>query len=478
MANCIQCGRQLPALTFGKKLCQWCVQHEAAQRGELDENSVQPVMSAPWIRRGSSVSLTQVIFVANVMVYVAMVMASGPSLDFTGQVEVHFGANFGPYTLNGEWWRLFTYMFLHGSLIHIAMNMWCLWNIGTLCESLYGRWTYLGLYLITGISGGLASVAWNPGVLSVGASGAVFGLSGALIASFSLGEFPLAGISIKSTLSSLLFFAGFNLFFGSVVPGIDNACHIGGLVSGLIFGALVAVAAPEQDKPLKRVGIFLFLLLLVGGAGVFVHRWRGLGMAVSASDRQLNVERLISSLETKAKRNPQDAATHYALAQAYFNSRQFSKGESELQRVLELQPQNTNAMMELAAAYLREDRAKDAQDEFTKLLAVEPNNAPGHYGMGLAMAAQGNHEGAIAEYQASLRIEPQATKVYYEMGLSQAQLKKYDDAITSFSKERDMNGDDGQLENAFADVYQAKGMAPQAQEARDKAAQFNNAPPN
>src|ERR1700691_2660152 len=172
MANCIRCVRQLPALMFGKKICQWCVQHEAAQRGELSDDAIQPVMAAPWVKRESSITLTNIIFGANVMVFVAMVLASGPSLDFTGPVLVHFGANVGPLTLSGQWWRLLTYMFLHGGLLHIAMNMWCLWNLGMLCESLYGRWAYAAIYLITGIAAGLASVAWNPGVLSVGASGA------------------------------------------------------------------------------------------------------------------------------------------------------------------------------------------------------------------------------------------------------------------------------------------------------------------
>jgi rhomboid protease GluP len=180
----------MPALMFGKKICQWCVQHEAAQRGELGEDAKQPVMTAPWVQRESSVTLTQVLVGANVMVFVAMVLASGPSLDFTGQVMVHFGANFGPLP-SGDWWRLVTYMFLHGGLMHIAFNMWCLWDLGALCESLYGRWTFACIYLITGIAGGLASVAWNPGVLSVGASGAIFGLAGALLASFYLGEFSV-----------------------------------------------------------------------------------------------------------------------------------------------------------------------------------------------------------------------------------------------------------------------------------------------
>ncbi len=154
------------------------MQHEAAQRGELDEDAKQPVIAAPWVQRESSITVTQVILGSNVMVFIAMVLASGPSLDFTGKVMVHFGANFGPFTLSGDWWRLLTYMFLHGGLMHIAINMWCLWDLGTLCEHLYGRWTFGAIYLITGIAGGVASVGWNPQVLSVGASGAVFGLAG------------------------------------------------------------------------------------------------------------------------------------------------------------------------------------------------------------------------------------------------------------------------------------------------------------
>ena len=69
MANCIRCGRQLPALTFGKKICQWCVQHEAAQRGELDDDATQPSWLLPGSRRESSITLTHVLFGANVMVF-------------------------------------------------------------------------------------------------------------------------------------------------------------------------------------------------------------------------------------------------------------------------------------------------------------------------------------------------------------------------------------------------------------------------
>lgn len=472
MANCIRCGRQLPGLTFGKKICQWCVRHEAAQRGE-EEDAIQPVMAAPWVQRESSVSLTQVILGANVMVFIAMMAAGGGfSMDFTGQLMVHFGANFGPYTLSGQWWRLFTYMFLHGGIFHIAMNMWCLWNLGWLCESIYGRFTYAAIYLITGLAGGLASIGWNPSVLSVGASGALFGLTGALIASFYLGEFTLSGINIKGILSSLLFFTGFNLFLGRMVPGIDNACHVGGLVSGLILGALIALFAPGHDQPARRVGILLFIVLILGGTAVGVQRWRGGLQFRSAISAERNVDRMIGDLQKKVQQNPQDASAHYSLARAYFSKGQYPEGESELKRVLDLQPQNTRARVDLGAVYLRQQQPKEAQEEFAKLVAEDPNDANAHLGLGMALAGQNNHEAAIDEFQTTLRLAPQAEDVYYRMGMSQAQLKKYDDAIASYLKEQGQTGDDPDLENALADAYQAKGMQQQAQDARNKAVQL------
>ena len=252
MANCIRCGRQLPPLMFGKKICHWCVQHEAAQRGELSDDAPQPVIAAPWVRRESSITLTHILFGVNVAVYLAMALASGSALDFPGEVMVRFGANFGPFTLSGQWWRLVTYMFLHGGLMHIAFNMWCLWELGALCESLYGRWTYAAIYLITGVAGGVASVGWNPGVLSVGASGAIFGLAGALIAAFYLGRLPIPKQAVQGTLRSLMIFAGYNLFFGAAVAGVDNSAHLGGLASGLLVGAVLAKHLTEAEEVRKR----------------------------------------------------------------------------------------------------------------------------------------------------------------------------------------------------------------------------------
>ncbi len=261
MANCVQCGRQLPGLTFGKKICQWCVQHEAAQRGE--DSPIQRVEAAPWKSSQSSsqsnpMIVTQAIVAINVVVFVAMSMAVGVTLLGSPEwnaLAFRLGSNYAPYTLAGEWWRLLASVFLHGGLLHIAFNMWCLWNLGRLAESVYGHWTYAAVYLITGVSASLVSAGWHLSAAreglfggSVGASGAIFGIAGALIASFYLGEFSLPRAVIKGMLRSVATFVGYNLIFGAVASITDNAAHVGGLLMGLLLGALMAKLAPDPCR--------------------------------------------------------------------------------------------------------------------------------------------------------------------------------------------------------------------------------------
>ena len=444
MANCIRCGRQLPPLSF-RKVCQWCVQHEAAQRGEESGEEKQHVMPVPWVRKSqSAISLTQVLFGVNLAVFLAMALASGSVIDFPPQIRVSYGGNYGPLTLSGEWWRLATYMFLHGGVLHIGFNMWCLWDLGGLCESLYGRWTFAAIYLITGIAGGLASVAWNPGVLSVGASGAIFGLAGALIASFYLGEFSLPSIAIGGTLRSLIVFAVFNLGFGGLFPGVDNAAHIGGLVSGLILGALIAKLSPEQDAPQRRASVVGVVALLLLGAGFGVRNWRGGPMRMAKAFEELG-ENADPAAQYRVflKEHPDSAAAHFGLAGIYLSQQKFSQAEAEYKRVLELKP-------EYGAA---------------------------HYGLGLVLAEQQNYQAAINEFKAAAQTNPSMSNVYEEMGRSYAKLRMYDDAVASYLKAKQTGGDTPQLEEALAEAYQAKGMNQQARDARDRAEQLESGSP-
>ena len=372
-----------------------------------------------------------------------MALAGSSFEEFSGQILVHFGANFGPYTLSGQWWRLVTYMFLHSGVMHIAFNMWCLWDLGALCESLYGRWTFAAIYLITGVGGGVASLGWNPNVLSVGASGAIFGLAGALVASLYLGEFSLPRAVTSGPLRSLLFFIGFNVVLGNFLGGIDNACHIGGLVSGAILGALIAVVAPQQDALPKRAGVVAVGAFVVIAGALGVLRWRGgpIGMQraiASMADGQS--DQGLARLQSQVRQQPNSSIAHFALGQAYLNQESFSEAEGEFKRVIDLQPKNADA----------------------------------HLFMGLALAAEQNHEGAIQEFETAAELSPRTRGVYYEMGQSYAELKKYDEAIAAYLKEKEINGDHPDLETALAEAYQAKGMIQQAQDANNRAAELKN----
>jgi membrane associated rhomboid family serine protease len=285
MANCVRCGRQLPGVTFGRKICQWCVQHEKAQRGELSDNATQTVMPTPWVRPSeSSIGLTQIIFGINAAVFLGMALSGSTVMDFPIRELVQWGANVGALTFSGEWWRLLTNVFVHGGLIHIAFNMWCLWNLGQLCESLYGRWTYAAIYLICGLGASLASAAWHPYVPSVGASGAIFGLAGALIAAFKLGEFSVPRSALSGTLRSLGAFVVYNLIFGFILPGVDNTAHIGGLITGLIVGALIALIAPRQEQAPRRVAVFLVVMLALTLAAVGATHHYGLPLRLGRVD--------------------------------------------------------------------------------------------------------------------------------------------------------------------------------------------------
>ena len=153
---------------------------------------------------------------------------------------VSWGSNVGRMTLGGQWWRLFTSMFLHGSLLHILFNMVTLWQAGQLVERLFGSLRFLVLYLFAGLCGSLASVLWNPHVNSVGASGAIFGIIGGLFAFMRRPDSGVPPTIVREVRGSLSGFLLFNIAAGLIYPHTDNAAHIGGLVGGYLAGFLLA----------------------------------------------------------------------------------------------------------------------------------------------------------------------------------------------------------------------------------------------
>lgn len=148
---------------------------------------------------------------------------------------LHFGANFRPLVLGGEWWRLFTCIFLHASLIHIGANMYSMWVLGRMMENLAGVWATFTVYMLTGVFASLVSVLYHTQpVIGIGASGAIFGLFGAFAALVFRKKVMTVGgqvMGMKSLLPPLMI-----NFAISMMPEIDLSAHLGGFVGGFILG--------------------------------------------------------------------------------------------------------------------------------------------------------------------------------------------------------------------------------------------------
>jgi membrane associated rhomboid family serine protease len=179
---------------------------------------------------------TPVLVLINLAVFVAMAVSARRLEAFGFQFLIGWGANFGSYTVNGQWWRLITALFVHFSLLHLLLNVWALWNAGRLTERLYGTGSFLFLYLASGLLGSLASVAWLPSNVSAGASGAIFGILGAQLAFLAHRDSRIPPQVFRAHWLSTLLFVLFNLIQGALSPGIDNAAHVGGLLGGFVLG--------------------------------------------------------------------------------------------------------------------------------------------------------------------------------------------------------------------------------------------------
>ena len=264
MASCVRCGRELPSSSGADTdpLCRDC-------RADLDfaaPSRETPASRPPPLRISRPFLITQVIVGLNVLVFLGMVFSGVSFMSPTSQQLVTWGANFAPLSLGTQPWRILASNYVHIGIIHIFFNMWCLWNLGRLAEQIFDRWTYLLVYTASGIAGSLVSLWWHPQGIGAGASGAIFGLAGGLIAVLYLGKLPIPKAALRPILKSLIMFAAYNLFFG-LVPGIDNSAHLGGLATGLGLGAILAgsVTQPPDIRARRRnyvlVGTTLLLLV-------------------------------------------------------------------------------------------------------------------------------------------------------------------------------------------------------------------------
>ncbi len=223
--------------------------------------------------------VTLVLVLANLIIFAAMV-ANGAGLWHTPNgVQLAWGAGFGPATSDGEWWRLGTAIFLHFGLLHLAMNMWALWDGGRLVERLYGSLRFAAIFLGSGLTGNLVSlIIHGDRAVSGGASGAIFGVYGALLVWLWRERLSVHPTDFRWLFGGLAVFSIVTLGFGLIIPGIDNAAHVGGFVTGGLFG--IVLTGPDRvpaarSRQVLAAGVYLFAVVwLISNVPEPLYRWQ------------------------------------------------------------------------------------------------------------------------------------------------------------------------------------------------------------
>jgi rhomboid protease GluP len=338
--------------------------------------------------------VTKAILVLNVLVFVAMVVTGVSIMEPSVEDLLKWGADFGPSTLlEVQPWRVITCAFVHIGLVHLLVNMWSLWIIGRFCERLYGNLGFALIYLLSAVGGSLASLAWNPLVVSAGASGALFGIDGAMLAFLYLRPSDIPAEHLKSLRNEVLRIIGINLVLGLGMQ-FDNAAHIGGLVTGAIAGALVAqdLREPERTGVLRLARLLGVVVLLGGMTFVALKRvdtdpkvsstrfTRDAYNALRADDYARTVELATQGLERVPTHAPlyslrgygQQLLGHQDLALA------------DYAKALELDPKDADALLRRCMLGSQDATIASALDDCTKFLSIETDRAA------YALAARSN----------------------------------------------------------------------------------------
>ncbi len=198
--------------------------------------------------------VTKVLILINILAFIAMYILGKGSTDTNTLLS--FGANYGPLVKTGEVYRLLTSAFLHIGIVHLLFNMYALYIIGSQLENFLGKWKFLIVYLVSAITGGMLSIVFSSSI-SAGASGAIFGLLGSLLYFGYHYRVYLGNVLIKQIIPLIIL----NIAMGFLLPGVDNAAHIGGLVGGLLITMTLGVN--EKSTKIEKINGLIVLILYI-----------------------------------------------------------------------------------------------------------------------------------------------------------------------------------------------------------------------
>lgn len=404
------------------------------------QSQLEPASPVP--RRLGSLSSTQILIAVNVLVFLAMlfhgIWHSGAQrlLDtligtgFDDKALLLWGADYGPLTFGGQYWRVLTCLFVHLNIFHLAGNMLLLWCLGEHLDRLMGRKQHLVIYLSTGAASSLTSMAWHPTTLKLGSSGAIFGQAGVLIALLALAKLNLPRRQTLGIVIWIALLTPFGLILGHFDKTTDYAAHLGGLVSGLAIGALLAWVL--RGSPLKYAGrqrrvfaVTAFALVLSFG-GVIAWRYD----VVKQYRQKLEMRAFLIAAEKEAiSKNPRDAVAHQRLSDLYLGQSEYDKALDELRTALEIKPGDPEILSQLAITCMAMKRPGDAIPFFRQNLMQGPATAGKYASFSLLLELTGRLNEAEEMARKAVALDNRSKARHQQLASILEQLHKTEEAV-------------------------------------------------
>ncbi|GAB4340928.1 MAG: hypothetical protein OHK0038_20540 [Flammeovirgaceae bacterium] len=386
--------------------------------------------------------ITPLLAIFNLLIYGALALKSGQFWMMNTEFLLKWGGNAKSVTLEGEWWRLIASGFLHGGLLHLIFNIYVLCFIGSIIEPILGKLRFTAAYLTSMIAGGLASVWWNDYGLSVGASGALFGLFGTFLALNSTEI--LNREESEQYFINIIIFIGINILLG-MQEGIDNAAHIGGFLGGLFSGI---VLYPTLSKPMLQwlhytnVGVLAFMVAV--GTVWAIHKIPNWGVRYEKAISQfLNNEELgmgYYRLSDFADKNERIRELEQVSIPRWQENEQLMEevlNESELPsslRVRALRLQKYSQLRRRSFEVLKQSMQEEDKDYSQELIEIHsairdvmielnPDDPSRYLERAKELKEKGNIKGALKDYEMAIALNPtnpyssiERARIYYETG--------------------------------------------------------------
>jgi rhomboid protease GluP len=356
---------------------------------------------------------TYVILGLNIFIFLLMTLAGGST---NSEVLLDFGASYAPYFHRGEYWRAVMPMFLHIGWLHLLVNSYALYILGPILERVYGYGRFALLYVACGVGSSFLSMRMSSNV-AAGASGAIFGIAGAMLTTGLLHRYAVPPRWGRAFGRGILPFIVLNLIFGFVIPGIDNWGHIGGLICGLALPVLFSPPGRDRlpgayEKPPSQTAVAIpVLVVALAMAATANSYWtsRSVTRLLVAGQhlREQNLsEKALERFKEAARRAPRDERPLLHLGSLYLQRGQINEAVQTYREALRLSPELPQAQLGLAASLQRKGEVAEAQQLLEAVIKKTPRTLEGVLMLADLCAEQKLYPEAIQFYDEALRQQP------------------------------------------------------------------------